>query len=77
MAPRQFRRFDAAALFAALDAERQRRGLSWGDLEAEIGVAATTMKRMRLGGRLELDGVMFILQWLDAPAEEFLRPAPS
>lgn len=39
----------------------------------EIGVAASTMTRMAKGGRYELDGVMFILQWLGRPAEDFLR----
>jgi hypothetical protein len=72
MPPRSFRRFDGAALYTALDAEREHRGMTWKDVEGEIGVAASTMKRMRLGGRLELDGVMFILQWLDMPAETFL-----
>jgi hypothetical protein len=68
-----FARFDVQALYAALDAERTARGLTWSDMQSEIGVSASTMKRMANGGRMELDGVMFMLQWLGRPAEEFLR----
>jgi hypothetical protein len=67
-----FRRFDVRGLYAALDTERQSRGLSWAQMQSEIGVAAATMRRMASGGRMELDGVMFMLQWLGRPAENFL-----
>jgi hypothetical protein len=35
-------RFDPPTLFAALSAERERRGLTWGQVAAETGVAATS-----------------------------------
>ena len=76
MAARKFARFDPTALYGVLDAERQSRGLSWSDLETEIGVAASTMKRLEQGGRFELDGILFIAQWLGRPVEDFLRRAP-
>jgi hypothetical protein len=70
-----FARFDVKALYAALDPERGARGRSWAQLQAEIGVSSTAMRRMANGGRMELDGVMFILQWLGRPAEDFLSSA--
>jgi transcriptional regulator with XRE-family HTH domain len=73
VAMRAFARFDPRALYAALDAERVSRGLSWKEMEEEIGVAASTMKRLQQGGRFELDGVLFIVQWLGRPVEDFLR----
>jgi hypothetical protein len=74
---REFARFNVKALYAALDTERVARGLSWAQLQAELGVSAATMKRMAIGGRMELDGVMFMLQWLGRSAEEFLGPIDS
>ncbi len=40
---------------------------------SQIGVAASTMKRLEEGGRFELDGVLFILQWLNLPVEQIVR----
>jgi hypothetical protein len=68
-----FKRFDPPALYVALERERLARGLSWRELEQQVGVAASTMKRMARGGRYEVDGVMFVLQWLGRSAEDFLR----
>ena len=34
------RRFDPPAIFAALDAERRRRGLTWAQVAAQTGVTA-------------------------------------
>jgi transcriptional regulator with XRE-family HTH domain len=73
MTAARYARFDPPALFAALDRERTARGLAWKDLEREIGVAASTMRRLEHGGRYEVDGILFILQWLGSPMECFLR----
>ncbi|MGH2584915.1 MAG: helix-turn-helix domain-containing protein [Dehalococcoidia bacterium] len=71
-------RFDAPSLYGALDAQRRSRGMSWRDVADEIGVSVSTLTGTAKGGRLETDGVMFMLQWLDLPAEAFLRgPAGS
>jgi uncharacterized protein YfiM (DUF2279 family) len=64
-------RFDGPGLYAALDAERQERGLSWSALAAQIGVSATTLKGTRTSGALELDGVLAMLRWLGRSAESF------
>jgi hypothetical protein len=66
-------RFDAAALHAALDAQRRSRGLSWRQVSQETGVSAATLTGTARGGRLEADGVMCMLRWLGLPAETFLR----
>lgn len=68
-------RFDTAGLYDTLDEERMARGMSWSQVAEEIGVAASTMKRLAKGGRMEVDGLMFILQWLGLPAETFVRRA--
>ena len=66
-------RFDPQALYAALDAQRQERGLSWQDVARETGVAAATLKRTALGGRLEVDGMLAMVAWLGRSVESFTR----
>jgi len=70
------RRFDAAALFDALDAQRVARGLSWEQVAKEIGVSAGTIKRTRDGGRMEVDGMLAMVGWLGVPVERFVRELP-
>ena len=67
------RRFDAKALYAALDAERRRRGTTWSSIAREIGVSASTITRTRHGGRMEVDGMLAMVGWLDLPVEHFVR----
>ncbi|MFT4228020.1 helix-turn-helix domain-containing protein [Micropruina sp.] len=67
------RRLDPPALFAALDAERVRRGLSWRQVAEQTGVAESTLRRTRGHGRFEADGVLAMTQWLGRPVEEFTR----
>jgi len=64
-------RFDAIALYQALDAERQARGLSWTQLSREIGVSAATLQRLKHGGRLEVDGALAMAGWLRRTVESF------
>lgn len=65
-------RFDTAALFDALDAERRSRGLSWRQVAAEIGVSESTLTRTKSGGRLEVDGMLNMVAWLGRPVESFI-----
>ncbi len=67
------RRFDANALYEALDAERTKREISWAQLSAEIGVSVSTIKRTKLGGRMEVDGMLAMVTWLGVPVETFVR----
>jgi transcriptional regulator with XRE-family HTH domain len=66
-------RFEATALYAALDAQRQARGLTWIQVAAETGVSAATITRTRSGGRLEVDGMLAMVRWLGVSVETFVR----
>ncbi|MFT3729258.1 MAG: hypothetical protein QM759_15655 [Terricaulis sp.] len=70
------RRFDTLALYEALDAQRRARGLTWADVARETGVAAATLTRTKEGGRLEVDGMLAMVAWLNRSVESFVRDAP-
>ena len=67
------RRFDTRALYEALDHQRTARRLTWEAVAREIGVSATTIKRTRRGGRMEVDGMLAMVGWLGVPVEAFVR----
>jgi transcriptional regulator with XRE-family HTH domain len=66
-------RFDAKALYEALDQQRTARGMTWAGVAAEMGVSAATIARTRTGGRMEVDGMLAMVRWLDVPVETFVR----
>jgi len=66
-------RFDAQALYSALDKQRNARGLTWTQVAREIGVSPSTIARTKSGGRLEVDGMLAMVGWLDRPVEDFVR----
>ena len=66
-------RFDAVALYDALDGQRTARGMTWAQVAVEIGVSAATIKRTRAGGRMEVDGMLAMVRWLGVPIETFVR----
>ena len=73
-APAGALRFDAAALYAALDAERVRRGLTWRELALASGVGSPAiLMRLRQGGRVMFPQVMRAFLWLGTPAAQFVR----
>jgi transcriptional regulator with XRE-family HTH domain len=67
-------RFDARALYAALEAERAARGMTWRAVAAASGASAGGLTRLRSGGRVVFPEVMRMLAWLGAPAARFVRP---
>ena len=67
------KRFDSQALYAALDKQRQERGVTWQELSREIGVSASTLARLRVGSRLEVDGMLAMVTWLGRPVEDFVK----
>jgi len=70
-APVNTGRFDARALYAALDEQRRARGLSWREVATEVGVSASTLTRTKLGGRMEVDGMLAMVRWLGCSVERF------
>lgn len=84
MSQHESRRFDGPALYAALDARRQVRALSWQQVANEVGMAAGTLQRTREDGDMETDGILAMVRWLGVPLEDFIvgpnpiaAPAPS
>jgi len=72
----QVLRWDTRALYAALDAQRQTRGLTWNDVAQEIGgFTADMLKGLAKGGRTGFPGVMRIVRWLGRPAATYTRVA--
>ncbi len=61
-------RFDAQAIYKALDEQRRQRGLSWAQAAAEIGgVTAPSLSRLSRGGRVSFPSIVNIAAWLDRP----------
>jgi len=67
-------RFDARALYEALDAERAARGLTWREAAAASGAGSgAALTRLREGGRITFPEVMRVLAWLGQPAARFVK----
>lgn len=71
MKPKSPGRFNSEALYDALDQQRRSRGMSWTQVAKEIGVSASTITRTKLGGRMEVDGMLAMVRWLGRTAESF------
>lgn len=69
-------RFDALALYEALDAQRSARGLTWTQVAKETGVASSTLTGTKRGGRLEVDGTLAMVRWLGRTVESFTHETP-
>jgi DNA-binding Xre family transcriptional regulator len=70
------KRFDARALQRALDEQRERRGMSWEDLSNEIGVSSSTLRRTKKGCRMEVDGMLAMVAWLNEKVERLVIETP-
>lgn len=64
--------FDLHRLHEEIDAERQRQRLSWTALSRQVGVAASTIRRYAHADDAEADGVLWLIQWLDAAPEDYI-----
>lgn len=83
--------FDSLALFAALDAQREERGLSWAGVAREIwGLSAelnvrrgdhpispATLTGVAKRGETSCQHALFMLRWLGRNPESFLRGATT
>jgi transcriptional regulator with XRE-family HTH domain len=65
--------FDATAFYAALDSQRDARGLKWKEVAAESGVSASTLTRMGQGKRPDVDSLAALLAWSGLTADDFVR----
>ena len=71
------KRFDSKALYNALDQKRRDHQMSWSQVSAEIGVSVSTITRTQRGSRLEVDGMLAMVDWLGVSVETFVRESPS
>jgi hypothetical protein len=69
----KFFRFDTRKLYAALDARRIERNMTWPQVAQEVGTGASGLIRLSRGGRTVFPGVMRIVRWLERPAADFTR----
>jgi hypothetical protein len=88
---RETAEFDALALFAALDAHREERGLSWSGVAREIWessselnarrgdhpISPATLTGMAKRGDISCQHALFMLRWLGCSPESFLRGATT
>lgn len=75
--PSRILRFDTRALYAALDAERRERGLTWKQAAAELpGFSASMLTNLSAGPLIGFPRVMILTQWLRHPAMTFVRDYP-
>src|SRR5262249_846448 len=64
---------DVDALYAALDAKRQKEGLSWRELAGSLEISPSTLTRMAQGRRPDVDAFATLLRWLGMSADAFMR----
>jgi hypothetical protein len=69
--------FDRPALYAALDAQRCAREISWQQVARETGVAASTIVATKRAGRMETDGMLAMVRCLGCTPEKFIRGSES
>ena len=65
--------FDNDKFYAALDAARAARGVTWKQVAGESRVSASTLTRMAQGKRPDVDGLAALLTWSGLSAESFLE----
>lgn len=66
-------RFDAEAFYAALDATRRSRGLTWKQVANDAGITASTLTRMGQGRRPDVDSLAALTSWSGLDVNGFLR----
>jgi transcriptional regulator with XRE-family HTH domain len=60
------------ALYAALDAVRESRGISWRQLAREVEVSPSTFSRLANRQKPDVDAFLALVRWLNVPAERFM-----
>mgnify|MGYP000916649723 FL=1 len=70
-------KFDGEAFFAALDAQRAAKRLTWKKVAEQAGVPASTLTRMSQGKRPDIDSLASLCGWSGLRAEDFYKDAPG
>jgi len=71
--PDKLARLDLEKLICDLDSARFKRRISWRDVAAETGVAASTLTRMAQGKHPDVDNFLCLLEWLKASHATYLE----
>ncbi len=64
--------FDTEAFYAAIDAQRQAKKLTWKQVAAQSGVSASTLTRMAQGRKPDVDGLAALIAWSGLEVDSFL-----
>ena len=64
---------DVERFYSCLDKKRMSQKLSWRTLARILQVPPSTFTRMAQGKRPDLDAFATLLNWLDMPADSFMR----
>ncbi|MFZ0679495.1 helix-turn-helix domain-containing protein [Candidatus Binatus sp.] len=75
--PGKVLRFDSRKIYAALDALRIERKMTWAEVAKEIGTNSASLLHLSKGKRVVFPGVMRILRWLGRPAADFTRASDN
>lgn len=63
---------NVSGLYAALDAVREHKKLSWRQLAREVGVSPSTFSRLANKQKPDVDAFVAMVRWLSVPAERFM-----
>jgi len=70
-------KFDSDAFYAALNAVRLSRQMTWKEVAEEAGINASTLSRIGHGAKPDVNGLAALLAWSNLKAESFIRGATS
>jgi transcriptional regulator with XRE-family HTH domain len=63
---------NVSGLYAALDAVREHKKLSWRQLAREVGVSPSTFSRLANNQKPDVESFLAMVRWLNVPAERFM-----
>ena len=71
-APGERGSFDAAAFFAAVNAEREARGRNWRQVAEQAGVDQSILTRLAQGKRPTVDTLAALVDWAGLKADDYV-----
>lgn len=69
--------FDGNSFYAALDAVREERKLTWRRVAEQSKVSASSLTRISQGKRPDVDSLASLCSWAKLSADEFMRGASN